>query len=240
MGSREKKSSVRNGIVYAVVGSSGQLGGTTSGYPHNAMYYSNDTNGGAMYLEVENNKLSAKWVCADGVIRDNFTIMKDVNKTTNLTINAGEQVTLTASWIGNYSWSTSESTASITVSPAANATYTVTDASDCITDVFNVQVTTAIAGTNPKNSNGVSDAENVNSSLKLYPTPLKRGQTLIVETRMVKGTDFFLTDNFGRLISRYNLKGNAQLQTSQLTPGIYFLKWNTGKETQVRKFVISN
>jgi hypothetical protein len=53
MGSREKKSSVRNGIVYAVVGSSGQLGGTTSGYPHNAMYYSNDTNGGAMYLEVE-------------------------------------------------------------------------------------------------------------------------------------------------------------------------------------------
>ena len=31
---------VLNGIVYVVAGSAGQLDGTSSGYPHNAMYYS--------------------------------------------------------------------------------------------------------------------------------------------------------------------------------------------------------
>ncbi|MEO7393966.1 MAG: metallophosphoesterase family protein, partial [Chitinophagaceae bacterium] len=59
----------RNGIVYAVVGSAGQLGGTSTGYPHDAMYYSNAVNGGTLYFEVENNRLNAKWIGADGVIR---------------------------------------------------------------------------------------------------------------------------------------------------------------------------
>jgi len=71
---------VRNGIVYAVVGVSGQVGGSTTGYPHNAMSYSNVTNGGCMVLEIENNRLDAKFLGSDGVIRDNFTIMKEVNK----------------------------------------------------------------------------------------------------------------------------------------------------------------
>ena len=53
-------SEVRNGIVYALVGSAGQLGGTTAGYPHDAMYYSNVTNGGTLYFEVENNRLGRK------------------------------------------------------------------------------------------------------------------------------------------------------------------------------------
>ncbi len=131
---------VRNGIVYAIVGSAGQLGGTSSGYPHNAMYYSNTTNGGTLYFEVENNRLAAKWVGADGVIRDNFTIMKNVNKTNNISITSGNSAILTASWIGNYSWSTGATTQSITVNPVVNTTYTVTDSAGCLTDVFNVEV----------------------------------------------------------------------------------------------------
>jgi hypothetical protein len=67
-----------NGIVFAVVGSSGIVGGSATGYPHNAMYYSNITTGGAIVLEIENNRLDAKWIGSDGLIRDNFTILKDV------------------------------------------------------------------------------------------------------------------------------------------------------------------
>ena len=136
----KKSTDTRNGIVYAVVGSSGELGGTSSGYPHNAMYYSNSTNGGALVFEVENNRLDAKWICADGVIRDNFTIMKNVNQSTNVSIISGGSSTLTASWIGNYSWSNGATTRSITVSPAANTTYTVSDGSGCLTDVFNINI----------------------------------------------------------------------------------------------------
>ena len=130
----------RNGIVYAVVGSSGQLGGTSTGYPHNAMYYSNSTNGGALFFEVENNRLDAKWIGADGVIRDNFTIMKNVNQSSNVSIINGGSTTLTASWIGNYSWSNGATTRSITVSPGASTVYTVSDGAGCLTDVFNVNI----------------------------------------------------------------------------------------------------
>jgi acid phosphatase type 7 len=68
------------GTVYVVSGSSGALGGHKPGYPHNAMYYSENKMGGAVMLEIEGNKLDLKWVCSDGEIRDHFTMMKDVTK----------------------------------------------------------------------------------------------------------------------------------------------------------------
>lgn len=67
------------GTVYVVAGSAGQLGAASAGYPHDAMYYANTSIGGSMILEVEGNRLDAKWICADGVIRDRFTMMKTVN-----------------------------------------------------------------------------------------------------------------------------------------------------------------
>ncbi len=130
----------RNGIVFALVGSSGKLEGSSSGYPHNSMYYSNVTNAGSMVIEIENNRLDARWICSDGVIRDNFTIMKEVNKTNNITITEGSATTLTASWAGNYLWSTGQTSKSIVVSPSANKIYTVTDNFHCLTDRFNVSV----------------------------------------------------------------------------------------------------
>ncbi len=129
---------IRNGIVYAVVGSAGQLGGTSTGYPHNAMYYSNATNGGTLFFEIENNRLDAKWIGADGIVRDNFTIMKEVNKSTELSILPGSNIVLTASWIGNYSWSTGATTRSITVNPTVNTIYTVSDGAGCLTDTYNI------------------------------------------------------------------------------------------------------
>ncbi|MGZ8516565.1 MAG: purple acid phosphatase family protein, partial [Chitinophagaceae bacterium] len=132
---------LRNGIVFAVVGSAGQLGGTSTGYPHNAMYYSNSTNGGTLFFEVENNRLDGKWIGADGVIRDNFTIMKNVNKSSQVSILAGTSTELTASWQGNYSWSTGATTRSITVSPVVNTTYTVSDGTGCLMDTYDVIIT---------------------------------------------------------------------------------------------------
>lgn len=65
----KNNSDTRNGMLYAVVGSAGQLSGATaSGYPHNAMSYSNVTNGGSLFFEIENNRLDAKWICADGAV----------------------------------------------------------------------------------------------------------------------------------------------------------------------------
>jgi hypothetical protein len=142
----KKSTDARSGTVYVVAGSAGQSeDGTSSGYPHNAMYFSNNTIGGSLSLEIEKNRLDLKWICADGVIRDNFTIFKNVNKTTNINITPGGSAILTASWPGNYSWSTGATTQSITVSPLSSTTYTVRDTNNCLLDTFNVTVSSPVA-----------------------------------------------------------------------------------------------
>ncbi len=137
-----------NGTMYIVTGSSGQLGGSSTGYPYDAMYYSNNTEGGAFYFEVDNNRLDAKFICADGVIRDQFTMMKDVNKKLAFSASNGLSVSLTASYVGSYNWSgpgASGSTKTISVTPPSNATtsYIVNDALGCVADTF--VITAAVA-----------------------------------------------------------------------------------------------
>src|SRR5436190_14998817 len=191
---------VRNGIVYVVAGSAGQLDGTSAGYPHNAMYYSDVSVGGAFFFEIEQNRLDAKWICADGVIRDQFTIMKNVNKTTNLTIPSGTPTQLDASWLGNYSWNTLETTRSITVSPTANTTYTVTDGVTCLTDVFNITVSGA--GRNLI-TNATIEATS-NGSVKVIPTLVHKGQQISVTSGDIIPAEISLVDINGRLIRKFN------------------------------------
>ena len=144
---------INHGSVYIVAGSSGQIGGSAAGYPHDAMYYSNNTNGGSFYFEVDSNRLDAKFLSYSGtggavvpVIRDQFTIFKDVNKTTNYSVATNAPLTLTASWRGTYYWPNNggATTRSVTISNATNGTfsYPVRDANagSCIQDAFTVTV----------------------------------------------------------------------------------------------------
>jgi acid phosphatase type 7 len=71
-----KDSRQNEGTLYVVSGSAGKLGGRQTKYPHNAMYFSDETHGGASILEINGNRLDFKWICADGVIRDQFTMLK--------------------------------------------------------------------------------------------------------------------------------------------------------------------
>jgi hypothetical protein len=129
------------GTVYVVSGSAGQLGGRQTTYPHKALPYSDDVHGGVSMLEIQDNRLDLKWVCADGVIRDRFTIMKNVNRKQTLTVKKKEPVTLTASFTGDYRWSNGQTgSKSITVTPSSSTTYTVKDKFNCIKDVFEVKV----------------------------------------------------------------------------------------------------
>ncbi len=133
-----KKSPRSLGTVYVVAGSAGQLGGQQIGWPHNAMNYSNNSEGGGLALTVQGNRLDAEWVCSDGVVRDRFTIMKDVNKKESYTIMVGDSIDLTSSWLGNYNWTGGLFTKSVKVSPAGidTDTLTVTDNFNCLRDSF--------------------------------------------------------------------------------------------------------
>lgn len=131
-----------DGTLYVVTGSAGQRGGAGSipGFPHNAMYYSNATEAGAMMLEVNGNRLDAKWVSQSGIIEDQFTMMKEVNRNTTYTTAVGSPVTLEASYIGSYVWTDAQTTSSVTVTPAEEGTsvYIVKDDKNCVADTFNV------------------------------------------------------------------------------------------------------
>jgi hypothetical protein len=138
-----KNSTEGKGTVYVVSGSAGQLGGQQTTFPHDALPFSDVTHGGACMLEVEANRLDLKWICADGVIRDRFTMMKDVNRKTVIQLKKGEKAVLKASYVGAYTWSgTKANSRSITVSPPpGRSVYTVRDPENCLQDEFIVNVT---------------------------------------------------------------------------------------------------
>lgn len=129
-----------DGTVYIVAGSAGQLGGSSATYPHDAMHFSDVTNGGSLTFEIEGNRLDAKWVCADGVIRDYFTIMKDVNKKVNMNVPAANPVLVEASYLGDYNWSSGQSNKEFIVYPTSDTTFIVNDGKDCIADTFSFTV----------------------------------------------------------------------------------------------------
>lgn len=138
----KKASNGNKGSLYVVSGSAGQRGGAKSivDYPHKAMYYSNNDTAGAMILEVEGNRLDAKWIAQNGTIDDHFTIMKEVNRNTTVNTTVGTPVTLHASYVGTYIWSDAQTTSAITVTPAAEGTttYIVKDDKECLADTFSV------------------------------------------------------------------------------------------------------
>ncbi len=198
------------------------------------MYYSDVSVGGAFFFEIEQNRLDAKWVCADGVIRDQFTIMKNVNKTTNLNIPPGTHIQLDASWLGNYSWNTSETTRSINVSPSANTTYTVTDGLTCLTDVFNITVSGAA-----RNSftNATIEAA-ANGSVKVIPTLVHKGQQISVTSGDDTPTEISLVDINGRLIRKFNSSQSFFIKTDDLQNGVYFLRMKLKGKPFIQKITV--
>ena len=148
----------KHGTVYVVAGSAGQVNGNTSNtYP--VFYTRNQSNSnggesGALYLEFQDNRLDAKFVGNSGTIRDQFTIMKGVNKKTILNLAVNKAVQLNASWPGSYNWTADNGSPmpaiinqrNLSLTPKTNGifSYYVKDSAGpsntCITDTFTLQV----------------------------------------------------------------------------------------------------
>lgn len=230
-------SHTQGGTVYVVAGSSGQLGGTQAAFPHNAMHYSNATNGGSMVLEFDNNRLDAKWICADGVVRDKFTIVKGSNVINSYNIISGQNQTLTASWNGgSYVWSNGATTKSITVSPTSTTTYTVRDQYSCIQDSYTVNVAPAI-GT------GVSEVSGNLQDLNIFPNPFKRELTISYTATAAEKVQLEILDLQGATVgTSFELSDGSGQQkivldaaSLKLSSGVYMIKLTTGSHTSYHK-----
>jgi Calcineurin-like phosphoesterase/Purple acid Phosphatase, N-terminal domain len=135
----------KHGTIYVVAGSAGQIGGAAAGWTHNAMFFSENQVGGSFYFEVEDNRLDASFLQSNGAITDRFTLMKEVSVKKTQNILVGQPVTLTASYIGNYSWTGGATSRSITATlPLGTHTYYVSDGLNCLKDTFIVNIFTAL------------------------------------------------------------------------------------------------
>ena len=153
----------KHGTVYVVAGSAGQVTGNTANtYP--VFYTRNQSTSlggesGALYLEIEDNRLDARFIGYSGTVRDQFTIMKGVNKNTLLNAVVNKPLVLNASWIGGYNWQNGPGspaindsrlrTISIRPKTTGNFIYYVSDSLQpshtCITDTFTVRVSSTMS-----------------------------------------------------------------------------------------------
>lgn len=139
-----KDSIYNKGTVYIVTGSAGKLDNKSQeSFPHDAMPFSNNEEGGASILEVQGNRLEVKWISEEGVIRDQFTMMKNVNKKSVIHAKKGQTVVLNASFIGKYNWNYKNMiTKTIEIiPPMGRSKYIVKDSFTCLKDEFEIIVT---------------------------------------------------------------------------------------------------
>jgi hypothetical protein len=192
-----------HGTLYAVAGSAGQVGGTTSGYPQNCMYYSNASNGGCLYFEVEDNRLDAKFISyttsPTPVIRDQFTVFKDVNIRTNYSITLGQSLPFTASWPGTYNWAipvnggsaAGQTIRSVSATPTDLGVfdYIVADDYSDLQDTFRVTVSAAVL---PVLINSFSAALNNNKVLLDWSTDVEQNNKYFTIERSADGISFYI------------------------------------------------
>ena len=226
-----------HGTVYVVSGSAARSGSTVdASFPHDALPFAT-IDGGMFYFEVEDNRLDAKFIRQDGVVYDKFTIMKEVNKTSNLTVTPGESVTLSASWIGTYRWSTGATTRSITVNPSTDERYTVTDNVNCLQDVFNITTITTLPGAKSGITSFSMDPSS--AGIVVFPTLVKRGQLITLRINSNEMVEAVLLDANGRLVRSFKFAGTTYIQTNQQAAGTYFIVLNHKNKMSKHKLVIT-
>ena len=135
--------------------------------------------------------------------------------TNNTLLCVGETATLTASGASTYTWSTSQTSAIITVSPSMQTTYTVngTDANGCENSTSITQNLNACTGINE-----VSYSAN---ELLVYPNPSNGVFNVNVSTT----TKIIIIDVIGKVVYTEQLEsGLHSVNLNPFTNGIYLLK----------------
>ena len=142
---------------------------------------------------MDENRLDAEWLAADGQILDRFTMFKNVNKRTEKQLDYGESVELKASWKGTYRWSTGEvNVPSVVVAPQRDLLVTAQDSLGYLDDTFRLSVTPPLANLPPP------------AELVVYPNP--GTDRFVIENADGAGGYITVTDMVGRVIKKGTLK----------------------------------
>ncbi|MBL7894979.1 MAG: metallophosphoesterase [Bacteroidia bacterium] len=228
------KNNSNKGTVYIVAGSAGSLGGQQTSFPHDAMCFSDATNGGSLIMDVNDNRVDFKFLCADGIVRDNFTVMKNAGKVFTYTLTTGQNATLTASWPGNYVWSNSSDTLrNHVIQVNGDTTIWVHDTHNCVADTFHI-----------KSFTGVNELENNSIALRAFPNPIKNQFTLEMNLKQTTplSVSLFSTEGKSFVLIKQQEFGpglkSIPINTGDLSEGVYFLSIETPTKNYYKKLVI--
>lgn len=172
------------GTVYTVCGVSGKKSGTSSGWPHPAMYTSSVDHFGSMILTIKNNRLDAKFLTSNQTIFDQFTIIKNAGGKTTVPFCQGQPLTLTGSFPhASYTWQPGNITGNqLTITPYFNSVYYGADPMGCIRDTFQL---VAIQPGSPQDTcgNGMTALTDFDLSkeVDIYPNPVVAGSVLQIQ-----------------------------------------------------------
>lgn len=231
------KNANQKGTVYVVSGSSGSLGGISTSFPHDAMYYSNATEGGSLIMDVRNNRADFRWLCADGIIKDSFTVFKNVNKVITYSVSAGQNILLSPSWPGEYLWNNTTNTASVLSLIASSDTVIyVRDKFHCVADTFKIKVFT-----------GIKESELNGFSFEVFPNPASEDFNIVLDIFQGGEASVHLVSSEGNKIrleqdkklnaGKNNLRYGCK--NLKLENGIYFLEVMIKGRISVKKLAIT-
>lgn len=230
-----QESKAHKGAVYSVVGCSGKLSGTSSGWPHPVMYKATNTNLGSMLLEINGNQLDAKFILADSTVYDSFTIMKNTGEKKSLNVCAGDQVVLYPSFSGPAMWSSSGTTAdSLVITTLTSEVYVATQPITCTTDTFIVSV-----NSDPNCVSGIMETNKNQISLNMFPSPASENVFVKINGAELQTITISVFDVFGKILFIKKIacdKNEEQISitTENFKSGIYTIEI-TGRQTKVYK-----
>lgn len=159
------------------------------------------------------------------------TIMVTPSTPTVCSTAPNNTVTLQALGAVTYNWNTGANTASITVTPTVNTTYTVsgTDANGCVdstTSTVNIVVCT-----------GIESYHNA-LAVNLYPNP-SNGQFTIETSNYTENTVLTIYNSIGELVYSTTLTKQVETLNTKLAAGMYTVRLQNQQGTGVQHVVIT-
>ncbi len=233
--------SAHKGTVYAVVGCSGKLSSVDSGWPHPVMINSEENELGSLVIDIEDNRLDAKYIKTDGTIYDQFTIIKDPEQNLLYQVCPGDEIVLYPSWPGEYVWQPSSATSdSLTVTAILNTFYFVTDSLNCLKDTFNIEILPSPPCTS---ITSMLNGKEMNDEVIFIVTTTNQ---LIIncETEVASPSPIIIVDAGGKIVYSNQLEikqgfNHFTMDMSLFTGGFYIVSVTHNNKQFKRKLIIT-
>jgi hypothetical protein len=230
------------GTVYAVVGCSGKTGSVQSSWPHPAMYISTNNEKGSMVIDVNKNRLDAKFLTSNGIVYDQFTIIKNAGGRYVSQVCPGDTVAMVPSWPGAHLWMPGNITTDSLEAAVSLSTYFIaTDPWSCISDTFDISM---LPSPPCPPITGIASVFS-NENLRLIPNPVSADEPLVISAGDVSAGEYSLSihDASGKKVIERVVRHNGAvfsitLDAGTLTSGIYFVLLSDGASVVSQKLIV--